>query len=186
MSNIAIHDLSARARARLGRKLQIEALPPQLDRHEGDHWQLNRAGMLVPRKPRNDPANYQPWPIAAENNITLAVRGAVSSTTTSSTRIPFACVIREISYSLIAGTAGGTQSADVVVVGHGSVWRSSTDSPQLVGSTNANDWNITYDPHFIVPHVGVEITASIVCGAAADGYLTIRIQPLAQFLRGGG
>ena len=46
MSHIIVHDQTARARARMGRIVQIAALPPQLDRHDDDHWQLNRATIV--------------------------------------------------------------------------------------------------------------------------------------------
>ena len=44
MSDIKIHDYSARARTRIARLKQIEALPPQPARHQGDHWDFTRRG----------------------------------------------------------------------------------------------------------------------------------------------
>lgn len=42
MSDITIHDVEERARSRLGRTYQVEALAPFPTRHDGEHWQLNR------------------------------------------------------------------------------------------------------------------------------------------------
>ena len=46
MSHIIVHRIDALARRRIGRTAQIEALPPQLPRHDGNHWQLNRRGWV--------------------------------------------------------------------------------------------------------------------------------------------
>ena len=42
MSHIAVHRFDDVARRRLARLAQVAALPPQLERHDGKHWQLNR------------------------------------------------------------------------------------------------------------------------------------------------
>jgi hypothetical protein len=42
MSHIIVHRIEDIAARRIGRIAQIDALPPQLDRHVGNHWQLNR------------------------------------------------------------------------------------------------------------------------------------------------
>ena len=44
MSDIKIHDYAQRARRSTAVRAQAAALPPQPERHDGDHWDLNRRG----------------------------------------------------------------------------------------------------------------------------------------------
>lgn len=181
MSTIDVFNWSAVAARRLARVEQVRALAPFPDRHKGDHWALNRRAPLA-RNLVSAPRG-EVWEGSNEQNITVSLRGAPSTTATKSIRVPFAFVVREIQWAIIAGTAGGTQSFDVSVSGQGSVWNDTTETPQLLTGTNANDWNYEYDPRRIVTEIGATITLTLVFGAAADGHASVRLQPLAQFLR---
>ena len=51
MAHIGIHRVEDIARRRLARIAQIEAMPPAVPRHAGDHWDFNRIGWAQPFVP---------------------------------------------------------------------------------------------------------------------------------------
>jgi hypothetical protein len=69
MSHIIIHRVEDIARRRLARIAQIEALPPAVPRHDGDHWDFNRIGWakpFVPLRQARERAKYEDEPGAGE------------------------------------------------------------------------------------------------------------------------
>ena len=183
MSNIAIHDLSARARGRIGRIAQIDALPPQLDRHGGNHWQLNRASVLVPRAPRT--TTPEPWDAYSAQSLTIAVRGASSSTTTTSRRVGFPFVIRDVLWTYAIANLGEV-SADITISGEGSVYHVAAETPILTHPTTSTAVGTNshkQDIRRIVPYPGASVTLSCTnLSGTSDIFLSVTIQPLSTYL----
>jgi hypothetical protein len=184
MSHINVHVITQRASQRIGRVEQVRALAPWPTKHDGDHWQLNRAS----GKPAHLPSGIitEPWPMMRNQSIPLGVRGDITTTVSTEKRIGFPFVVRTVSWA--AGLANlQTSRFNIVVSGEGSIWGQDIERPEishLSTSTSLAVSNLTFDARRIIPWAGATITLSITNTlGTADSYLNVIIQPLADYLK---
>jgi hypothetical protein len=183
MSNIAIHNVDQIALHRIGRIEQVRALTPFQKPHDGDHWQLNRNGRKAQRVPTKEPR--EPWPAMSETNLLLTINGSGIAETSKSFRIPFPFVIRNLQFSRTVIPSGGTWAANVRITGHGSIWSQTGEAIALSSiapnASQADSANI--DVQHVEPDPGREVILSISAGLVISSFLSVRIQPLRQYLK---
>jgi hypothetical protein len=184
MSHINVHIITERATRRIGRVEQVRALAPWPAKHDGDHWQLNRAS----GKPAHVPSGVvrEPWPLMANQSLVLGVRGVTNATTTNTRTIPFACVVRDLVWHYHTETAAAS-AASLSTNDYGPIWHKDAESPNLTqqGAGLAVGVNNTYreDLRYVIPTPGITLTLSVTSPSTGDGYLSVIIQPLADYLK---
>jgi hypothetical protein len=184
MSHINVHLITQRAALRIGRVEQVRALAPWPTRHEGDHWQLNRASGKSQRIPGN--GTTEPWPEMANQCLYLAVRGVANTTTTNNRRIPFPYVVRHLN-AIWSSASGATFSGDVMSAAAGTIWHNASERLQETETIAANAIGAakySTDPRIVVPTPGDTLTLSVTTTAVStDIYLSVIIQPLTDYLK---
>ena len=180
MSDIYIHNMTERAKARIGRIEQVRALAPYPVKHAGDHWQLNHRSGKSQRVPTGE--RREPWPAMRNQPLFIGVRGSPNSTVTKSIRIPFTAIITEIGIEANGGSTNGVLELNVAISNQGTVWHEELTNFQHTHQSTVNAVVTTrkWSPGIIILSPGSELTITVVTPNTSDSYFTAIINPYTQ------